>query len=447
MSDNVQFELPPLRIRRTVRATLVVVGVAAGFFLLYLFHNALVLLFLAIVISTAMKPVVYRLHERGLSRGTGVALVYLGLLLLLVGLIVLGAPVVIEQSTRIARALPAAYADIREAMLGQPNLFIYRLGLELPEELRIFGEPAPNSVTEEEIVTMLQQAWEYLGTVAMGLFGIFATLAMAFYWTLNGERIIRASLLVLQAERREEARAVVEEIETRLGQYTRGMVILMLSIAAMTLVAYLLIGVPYAVVLALFAGLMEAVPLIGPGLGAIPAAVIAFSDEPTKALWVLIATLVIQQIENNYLVPRVMNRQIGINALVTLLAFAALTLLLGPPGALIAVPAGAIIQMLLGRYLLEPDATVEKQVTGRDHVSVLRYGTQELIGDMRRRARQNADEIGDDALVVEDHLEAIALDLDSLLASYEDRVGAQGGPKDRAQTSTNEGQSEEESQV
>jgi hypothetical protein len=187
----------------------------------------------------------------------------------------------------------------------------------------------------------------------------------------------------------------------------------------MALVAYLLIGLPNALVLALVAGVLEAVPMIGPLLGAIPAAVIALSIAPSKLIWVIVATIVIQQIENSLLVPRVMRKAVGINPFVSLLSLFAFSSLFGIAGALMAIPIAAIVQLLLDRFVFHP-GTIEAEVsTGRDLASRLRYEAQDLAQDLRKQARLKKG--GTDLRVkqvdqVLDEIETITTDLDSLLA-------------------------------
>jgi predicted PurR-regulated permease PerM len=208
-------------------------------------------------------------------------------------------------------------------------------------------------------------------------------------------------------------------METKVGFYIAGQGFLCLVIGVMALVAYVLIGLPNFLVLALFAGVMEAVPMIGPLLGAIPAAVIALSIAPSKLIWVIVATIVIQQIENSLLVPRVMHKAVGINPFVSLLSLFAFSSLFGIAGALMAIPMAAIIQLLLDRFVFHP-AIMESEVsTGRDYASLLRYEAQDLAQDLRKQARLKKG--GSDLKVkqidqVLDEIETITTDLDSLLA-------------------------------
>jgi predicted PurR-regulated permease PerM len=214
-----------------------------------------------------------------------------------------------------------------------------------------------------------------------------AILLLAFHWTLDGPRTIQSLLLLVPKPQRESISELISAMETKVGFYIAGQGVLCLVIGILALVAYLLIGLPNALVLALVAGVMEAVPMVGPLLGAIPAAVIALSIAPSKLVWVIVATLVIQQVENSVLVPRVMRKAVGVNPFVSLLAIFAFSSLFGIAGALMAIPIAAILQLLLDRFVFHP-GTMEPEVSpGRDYASRLRYEAQDLAQDLRKQAR------------------------------------------------------------
>jgi predicted PurR-regulated permease PerM len=244
-----------------------------------------------------------------------------------------------------------------------------------------------------------------------------AVLLVGFYWTLDGERMTRSVLLLMPQGWRDGARDLLTAVEIKVGAYISGQIVLCLFIAGMNLIAFVLIGLPYPLLLALIAGVFEILPMIGPVLGAAPAVLLALSlGEPTMALWVIGATIVIQQVENAVLVPRIMRQAVGVNPLVTILALLAFSSVLGIVGAIIAVPIAAIAQLLLNRFLL---ATGEnghhEEITGRDYVSRLRYEAQQLAQDVRKLVRDKNAELYDDIDMVEDEIEKIATELDALL--------------------------------
>ncbi len=403
--------------RRVVWATLVFISVMLGFWLLYRFNQVVFILFIAIVIGTVIRPAVAWLHQRGLPRMAGVILVYLLLFILLAGFLLLLFPLILEQGTTISGAMPGYYQTLREWMGNSPNQLMVRLGEFLPITLPSL-KPGTTQQSVEDVIASAGQALGYITLAAQFFFITIVTLMLAFYWTLDGTRIIQSFLMLVPQDRRENIRELISAMETRVGHYIIGQGILCLVIGIMALVAYLLIGLPNALVLALVAGMLEAVPMIGPLLGAVPAALVALSIGPDKLVWVIVATVVIQQLENNLLVPRVMSKAVGVNPFVTLLALFAFSSFFGIAGALMAIPMAAIIQLVLNHFVFRP-ATIEPEVSaGRDYASRLRYEAQDLANDLRKQARIK--KRGSDLRVkqidqVMDEIEMITTDLDALL--------------------------------
>ena len=284
-------------------ATLVLVFVAFSFWLLYRFNQVVFILFIAIVIGTVIRPAVAWLHRRGLPRIAGVSLVYLLLLALLIGFVLLLFPLIVEQGTTIAAAVPGYYQSLREWMVNYPNQMLVRLGEFLPAALPSLE---PMQQTGQQTLASAGQALGYVASAAKVIFMAMAILLLSYHWTLDGPRTIQSLLPLVPIGQRESISELIAAMETKVGFYIAGQSVLCLVIGIMALVAYLLIGLPNALVLALVAGVLEAVPMIGPLLGAIPAAVVALSISPVKLVCVIVATLVIQQVENIILVPRVM---------------------------------------------------------------------------------------------------------------------------------------------
>ncbi|NLF66202.1 MAG: AI-2E family transporter [Chloroflexi bacterium] len=410
--------LPPLNARWVALGTLIVVSIAAGFLLLFRFRVVVLIFFFGIFISITIRPVVDWLFRRGIPRRAGVILVFVVAVALLTALILSGAPLIVDQVTRFTQQLPELYEQLRGSLIeGRIGPFL-RVGLRLPEELSLSGG-APAS--DEEAIPLLRQSMAQVNQAARIILGIIATGLVAFYWTLDGERVKRGLLLLFPTERRERQRDLIADLENRLGKYTAGMGLLMLIIGALSFVAYLIIGLPYALFLALLAGLFEAVPTVGPTLAAIPAALVAYSISPTHALWVVVATLVIQQIENSILVPRVMKQAVGVPPLVTLLAIITFTLLFGVAGAIVAVPMAAVVSAIFERRVLEAENAVNMEPGGRDRLSVLRYETQQLLADVRRRSREEEPdaEPDDERSAIRDDLEGIVTELETILGVYQ----------------------------
>ena len=404
--------------RRVVWATLVLVSVMFFFWLFYRFYQVVFLLFIAVVVGTVIRPLVNWLNQRGIPRIAGVILVYLLLLLLLAGFLWLLFPLIFEQGSTLAREVPGYYQSLRAGMLKDSNQLLVRLGQLIPATLPgLNAGIAPQ--TGEEVVASAEQVLGYILLTAQVIFTAIVILVLTLYWAIDGPRIIKSCLLLVPQDQRDSIGELVSAMESRIGFFIAGQGVLCLVIGIMALISYTLIGLPNALVLALVAGVMEAVPLIGPLLGAVAAALVALSIGPDRLIWVIIATVVIQQLENSLLVPRIMKKAVGVNPFVTLLALFAFSTLFGLAGALMAIPIAAMIQLVLNHFVFQ-QATVEMEVSeGRDYASRLRYEAQDLIQDLRKQARHK--KRGTDLKInqieqVMDEIESITTNLDTLLA-------------------------------
>ncbi len=402
--------------RQVIGGTLVFVSVAVGFWLLFHFSQVIFIFFVAIIIGTVIRPAVTWLYLRGLPRIVGIILVYLLLFALVVGFVLLLFPLIADQVGKIITSLPNYYQSLRTWMLSVPIQMISRLGDSLPSTLSIMKPVQPSG---QDALASAEQILGYTMSASRVIFMAMAILLLSFYWTLYGPRTIQSLALLLPIGQRERTRDLISAMETKVSAFVTGQALLCLAIGIMALISYMLIGLPNALVLAIIAGVLEAVPMIGPALGALPAGIIALSVSPTKLIWVIIASIVIQELENNLLVPRIMRKAVGVNPFVSLLSLFAFSSLLGIGGALMAIPIAAIIQLLLDRFVFDLGPKEPEPTLGRDYAGRLRYEAQELIQDLRKQARLKKG--GSDLKVKQidqmmDEIEAITTDLDAVLS-------------------------------
>ena len=251
-------------------------------------------------------------------------------------------------------------------MMNFSDRFIVRFSQFLPLTL-----PTLSTIqqTGEQVLVFAGMAAGYVGSAARGFFLATAVLLLAFHWTLEGPRTIQLLVLLLPKDHRENIGQLISAMSTKVGFYIIGQVVLCLVIGVLALAAYLIIGLPNALVLAFLAGVMEAVPLIGPLLGAIPAGVIALSIGPINLVWVIIATVVINNWKTLCLCRASCAKQLAsIRSFHSCrsLPSAPFSVLLGP----LAIPIAAILQLLLDRFVfhpaaLEPDISPERDYTSR----------------------------------------------------------------------------------
>jgi predicted PurR-regulated permease PerM len=402
--------------RQVVHATLFVVAVGAMFYLLYRFSQILFILVVAIVLGTAIRPAVDWLNQRRFSRPAGVILVYLGIISLAGMLVVLAFPMFSDQIAAFKKNLPVYYVNLSNSLLNSSIFVVQQIGIRLSNTTAQATSEAAGSPTKA--LDQVAQSLTYLNLVGHSLLTLTAVFILGFYWTNESDRAIRNLLLLSPPKQREQIRLLLQDIEAKVGAFLFGESLLCLAIGGMALTAYLVIGLPYALVLAVFAGLLEIVPLFGPLLGAVPALAIALSIDPTKVVWVAASSVVIHALENYVLAPRVMRHSVGVHPLITLLALTAFTTLFGLGGALLAVPMAAVLQLLANRFILNRDRNLVLE--GRDQLNLLRYEAQNLAQDARKQLRQIRGLEGREEVIV-NNLEAISRDLEKALAKSEQK--------------------------
>ena len=371
---------------QVVLATIFVVCVFLTFWLLYRLRDVLFLFFVAIVVGTAIRPAVEWLHRRGVPRATGIILIYILIAILVVGFLAMIVPLLADQATEISRTVPEYYTNFRTALIDSGNRLLQNIGWRIPSQLTPLVRRDTNA---EEVFDQAGQTLLYGNLVLKGVLGTLVVFLLAYYWTQEGNLILRSLLRIMPPQRKKNIREFIQLAESKLGGYVRGQGLLCAAVGLTAFIAYLLIGLPYILVLAIFAGVMEMIPVFGPALGAIPALLVALSIDPSKALWVVIATGVIQLLENTVLVPRIMKHSMGVNPIIVLLSLIAFGSVFGFVGALLALPLAAIIQLLVSRVVLTAAETARKAQEKELQMQSLIRESEALMQTLYENSNQN----------------------------------------------------------
>jgi predicted PurR-regulated permease PerM len=363
-----------------------VVCVFLTFWLLYSLRAVLFLFFVAIVVGTAIRPAVDWLHRRGVPRGTGIIVIYILIAGLATAFVAMIFPLLADQAAEISRSLPEYYTGIRSALINADNRLLQNIGWRLPSEISILTRRDPNT---EEMLTQVGQTFFYTNLVLRGILSTLAVFLLAYYWTQESQFIVRTILRMFPPQRKKRVREFLQLAESKLGGYIRGQGLLCVAVGVTALIAYVLIGLPYTLVLAIFAGVMEMVPIFGPALGAIPAFLVALSIDPSKALWVVVATIVIQLLENSILVPRIMKHSMGVNPIIVLLSLIAFGSVFGLAGAILALPLAAIIQLLVSRVVLSAAESAKQAEAKQLEIQSLIRESQTLMQSIDEASNRN----------------------------------------------------------
>ncbi len=328
------------------------VGVAALLaWVLYLVREVLLLVYISGLFAIGFSPVV-RLIERqrllpigsrGLPRWVAILVVYLTLLGALTGVGFLVLPPLVRQARELATDLPRLTAQAQQYL-------IERGLLQEPITLKEAIQQAPGKPSDA-VGTILTALWGFLG----GVIGIATILILTFYLLIEAEALVKAFVRLFPRDRRPWVAAVSRDISRKVSAWLAGQVLLAAVIGVTSAIGLGLLGVPYFYVLAVIAAIGELLPMVGPVLAGIPAMAVAWSVSWQLALAVGVFYLVQQQLEANLLVPKVMQRQLGVNPLTVLIALLVGSALLGVIGALLAVPTVAIVQVLVQELWLKDE--------------------------------------------------------------------------------------------
>ncbi len=301
-----------------------------GLYFIYRIIEILALLLIAFILVIALRPLVLRLQKTGLPYKLAVPIVVLVTVTSLIGL---GTVVV-------------------NGLAGQIDTFSGTLESAI-EQLPIINDLSTNLTLESVTERLSGSTNSILAKVTSTIISFFVALltvvVITIYWLLDYNKV--KTYLLRNFTNQQKARRTFRDIERSFGSYIRGQFIIMFIIGLLSYIVYLIIGLPGALALAVIAGLLEVIPTLGPIIAAIPAILIGFTVSPQIAVITLIANLVIQQLENQLIAPKIFQHTINLHPIAVIVILFVGNLLFGLEGVLLAVPfALLVISIKKGYY-------------------------------------------------------------------------------------------------
>lgn len=300
------------------QAVFLVFGIIAGLWLAWMLRFLLILLFLSLIVTLGLRPVVDRLVRRGLGRRLASLLVILVLLAALIGTVTSILPQVFGQAVAFANDLPNSVTRISETV-----------GIRLPNAANTVNQALGSSLQTAVVVT---------STTLSVIFAIFAVATIGYFGLSDYDQLWRW-VRGLPGVSPARARAVEANLEARLGGWVRGQLILSTLIGLLDLVLFLAFGLPFAGLLALLGAALAVIPIVGPVAAGVPAILIALTISPGRGLVVGLSYLILQLIVAYVLTPKILGQSSGLHPVAIIIALTAGGALGGIVGALLAVPA------------------------------------------------------------------------------------------------------------
>lgn len=319
-------------------STLTIVKVAVALLVLYgvyLITDILMLVVASAFLASALTPTVDWLETKHrFPRSVSMIGIYVLMLGVLTIITILIAPLLVTEMQTISQELPRYYE--------QANAWLSNFSHQIGGPSNVLSLPANGNT----LSSLTSNVFSAAGAVVNSMASIVVVLFLGYYLAVDSEAIKRL-VIMAPAKHRTRLTTLITRVQRKIGMWLRAQLLLMLIIAVMSYVFLLIIGMPSALLLALIAGLAEAIPYLGPIIGAVPAIFLAYAISPQLAIVVAIGYYCIQMVENNILVPKIMQRALGLSPIISIVVFLVGARLAGIVGAILAIPFATAAMVIL----------------------------------------------------------------------------------------------------
>lgn len=301
------------------------VALLVALWLVYLTADILLLVLAAVFLSAALRPGVDWLQQRHLPRAVSMLGIYAVLFAVL--------------STAVILIVPPVADEVKTLALTFPDLYTKFFAWLTNYSPQLAATPATQALQElsRAITSATQGVVATIAGIFGGLFSFFMVLVMTFYLVVD-ENAIERSVAALPTTAQRYLTGLYGRLEEQIGRWLRAQLLLMALVGLLVYLILLVLGMRYAVLLAVVAGLTEFVPYLGPLIGAIPAILLAYAISPAMAGAVAIGYYLVQIFENNVLTPKIMERAVGLSPIISIVAFLIGGKIGGITGAFLAIP-------------------------------------------------------------------------------------------------------------
>ncbi|OGL97307.1 hypothetical protein A2332_01135 [Candidatus Uhrbacteria bacterium RIFOXYB2_FULL_41_18] len=316
-----------------------VVLIILAIWFLWFIRDIVAIFLVALLLAGLIDPFADWFAKKRIPRGLAVLIVYVVLGALVIAITILLVPVVIEQSIQLLSNFSSTFGGVTQ-FFGEGFVWgSQQTNIEsLLPTLQSFHQSLSGSVS-----SLFSTLKGFVG----GLVALFIVLVLAFYMVVEEENARKYFRNLAPLEYQPYIGQLLQKIQTKIGSWLRGQIILGLIVGLAVFVGLSLLGVEYALLLAIIAGLLEVIPYVGPIISLIPAVIIGFAHSPIQGILVLALYLFIQQLENNILVPKIMQKVTGLNPIISIAALLIGVKLGGLVGAVLSIPVATLLVVIL----------------------------------------------------------------------------------------------------
>ncbi len=334
-----EFNKRPISINITSGTIIKTIGIFVLFYFLYLISDILVLFFVSLVFSSALDPWVDKLKKRKIPRSVSVLMLYFVVFAILGTTLYLITPPIINEVNSISSDLPS-YIESIFSKFSLVKDYSLKYGL-------LDSTKSSFDVVTGYLQNTASGVFFTLFNIFGGIFSFVLILVLTFYMVVEESAIKKLVWSIAPEKNQTYIMHLINRMQLKMGHWLRGQLIVSLSLAVMSYVGLEILGVNYALVLALIVGFFSFIPYMGAILGAIPAIFIAFTQSPLLAVLSIVLFYIVHFIEGNFLQPKIMQKVIGLNPIVSILSILAGFKLAGLIGAFFSIPVATALAVFI----------------------------------------------------------------------------------------------------
>lgn len=332
---------------RRLMLTLIIIFVSVLILLLLILQwsrvvNVFYPFVISIFIAYLLNPLVCMMEQRGIKRSLGIIIIYLAFISILVFICFYMIPQVVTDIGKLTADLPRYSAKVKDIVQSLQENYSK---ISLPEGIR---NAVNNNITRVQglVTSFLESLITSILNLLSKIFSLALIPILVYYFLKDYKNIGKKLTLLLPHKYRSRIIRICTNIDDVFGSYIRSQVILSLIIAVMTSIVLMILQVDFALIIGILNGITNIIPYFGPIIGAAPAVVIAFLQSPIKALYTLIAIIIIQQVESDIICPKITADIVGLHPLSVIFAMIIGGELFGMTGLILGIPAAAAIKVI-----------------------------------------------------------------------------------------------------
>lgn len=320
--------------------------------------SILLLVFYSAILAYLLNPLVNLIEKRGIKRTPSILLVFLFLIGILILVVISIVPKIMVEFENLILVLPSYFSKIYD-YFDHLHIKYFKHIDNLPPEFQAIKEVFLENLNSFQlyIINWIKDLINLSIKKFSKVISLFIVPILTFYFLKDKEFFKKKIVLLIPKDYRHNVLKISREVDDLLGKFIRGQLLVAAYVGAATSIVLLIIGIDFAIIIGLVAGIADIIPYFGPVIGILPAVIFALLESPIKAVWVIISFVIIQQLECNIIEPKIIGNSVGLHPIIIILSLIISGSYFGILGMLFAIPVTLIIKIVF-KFIIDKKTEV-----------------------------------------------------------------------------------------